>query len=70
MYIARSNTELNGASLRRPARRAAHRARPSVHAKVHARGPVRECRPIIVDREQAYGGAFKSGPIDGEGAGG
>jgi len=34
MYIARSNTELNGASLRRPARRAAHRARPSVHAKV------------------------------------
>jgi rhodanese-related sulfurtransferase len=42
----------------------------SVHAKVHARGPVRECRPIIVDREQAYGGAFKSGPIDGEGAGG
>jgi rhodanese-related sulfurtransferase len=43
---------------------------PSVHAKIHARGPVRDCRPIIVDREQAYGGAFKSGPIDGEGAGG
>ena len=43
---------------------------PSVHARVHARGPVRECRPIIVDREHAYGGAFKSRPIDGEAAGG
>jgi rhodanese-related sulfurtransferase len=43
---------------------------PSVHAKVHARGPVRECRPIIVDRERAYGGAFSGKPVDGEGAGG
>jgi rhodanese-related sulfurtransferase len=42
----------------------------SVHAKVHARGPVRECRPVIVDREHAYGGAFKRKPVDGEGAGG
>jgi rhodanese-related sulfurtransferase len=43
---------------------------PSVHPKVHARGPVRECRPIIVDRERAYGGAFNGKPVDGEGAGG
>jgi rhodanese-related sulfurtransferase len=43
---------------------------PSVHARAHTRGPVRECRPVIVDREHAYGGAFKGNPIDGEGAGG
>ena len=43
---------------------------PSAHATVHARGPVRECRPVIVDRERAYGGAFKQMPVDGEGAGG
>jgi rhodanese-related sulfurtransferase len=43
---------------------------PSVRAKVHARGPVRECRPVIVDRERAYGGAFSGRPDDGEGAGG
>jgi rhodanese-related sulfurtransferase len=43
---------------------------PSVHAKVHGRGPVRECRPVIVDRETAYGGVFKGKPVDGEGAGG
>ena len=42
----------------------------SVHARVHARWPVRECRPIVVDRERAYGGAFKGRPVDGEGAGG
>jgi rhodanese-related sulfurtransferase len=42
----------------------------SVHAKVHARGPVRECRPIIVDREHAYGGAFKGTVLAVEGAGG
>ena len=42
----------------------------SVHAKVHARGPVRECRPVIVDRENAYGGAFRERPVDSESAGG
>jgi rhodanese-related sulfurtransferase len=42
----------------------------SVLPRDHARGPVRECRPVIVDREQAYGGAFKERPVDGEGAGG
>jgi len=43
---------------------------PSVLARVHARGPVRDCRPVIVDREEAYGGAFRGKPVDGEGAGG
>jgi rhodanese-related sulfurtransferase len=43
---------------------------PSIHAKVHARGPVRECRPVVVDTEHAYGGAFKSGVLDTESAGG
>ena len=42
----------------------------SRHAKVQGRGPVTECRPIVVDREKAYGGAFKGKPVDGEGAGG
>ena len=42
----------------------------SVHAKVHARGPVHECRPIVVDREHAYGGAFKDSTVAVEGAGG
>ena len=43
---------------------------PSPAARVHARGPVRECRPVIVDREEAYGGAFRGKPVDCEGAGG
>jgi rhodanese-related sulfurtransferase len=43
---------------------------PSVHARAYARGPVRECRPVIVDRDNAYGGAFKGKPVDGEAAGG
>lgn len=42
----------------------------SVHPKVHARGPVRECRPIIVDTETSYGGAFKNATLGVEGAGG
>jgi hypothetical protein len=42
----------------------------SVHARVHARGPVRECRPIVVDTEHAYGGAFKDTTLAVEGAGG
>jgi rhodanese-related sulfurtransferase len=42
----------------------------SVHPRVHARGPVRECRPIVVDRENAYGGAFKESTLSVEGAGG
>jgi rhodanese-related sulfurtransferase len=43
---------------------------PSIDAKVDARGPVVECRNIIVDRETAYGGAFKGEPVNVEGAGG
>jgi rhodanese-related sulfurtransferase len=42
----------------------------SVHARVHARGPVHECRPILVDMENAYGGAFKDSTLAVEGAGG
>jgi rhodanese-related sulfurtransferase len=42
----------------------------SVHAKVHARGPVHECRPIVVDTEHAYGGAFKDATFAVDGAGG
>lgn len=42
----------------------------SSNARVHARGPVVDCRPIIVDRERAYGGAFKGKPSNVEGAGG
>lgn len=43
---------------------------PSVRAKVHTQGPVEECRPVVVDREKAYGGAFRGKPVDVEGAGG
>jgi rhodanese-related sulfurtransferase len=43
---------------------------PSVHPKVHAQGPVTECRPVVVDRDRAYGGVFKEKPTDAEGAGG
>jgi rhodanese-related sulfurtransferase len=42
----------------------------SVRPKVDGRGPVRECRPLVVDRENAYGGAFKNSAVDVEGAGG
>ncbi len=43
---------------------------PSVHAKVHTQGPVSECRPVLVDRDRAYGGAFREKPSGTEGAGG
>ena len=42
----------------------------SVTPKKHTWGPVRECRPVIVDRKNAYGGAFNGKPVDGEAAGG
>jgi len=42
----------------------------SVMAKLHTHGPVKEVRPLVVDRERAYGGAFKGKPVDTEGAGG
>jgi rhodanese-related sulfurtransferase len=43
---------------------------PSVKARIHAQGPVIECRPVVVDRERAYGGAFRDQTLDTEGAGG
>jgi rhodanese-related sulfurtransferase len=43
---------------------------PSVRPKVHAQGPVTECRPVVVDTDRAYGGVFKEKPTDAEGAGG
>jgi rhodanese-related sulfurtransferase len=42
----------------------------SPRPKVHTWGPVRECRPLIVDRENAYGGAFRERAVETEGAGG
>ena len=43
---------------------------PSVKPKLHAQGPVIECRPIVVDTERAYGGAFKRSGENTESAGG
>ena len=42
----------------------------SIDPKIVARGAVVECRNPLVDRERAYGGAFKGEPPDGEAAGG
>ncbi len=49
---------------------AGHEAVESTHARVHARGPVIHCRPVIVDRDNAYGGVFRGAPSQVEGAGG
>ena len=42
----------------------------SPHPKLQARGPVVDCRHILVDRERAYGGVFASKPLEVGGAGG
>ena len=42
----------------------------SPFAKVQAQGPVIECRPLVVDTENAYGGAFKNATKAVESAGG
>jgi rhodanese-related sulfurtransferase len=42
----------------------------SVKDRVHTHGPVKEVRPVVVDREEAYGGAFKGKPLHTEAAGG
>jgi rhodanese-related sulfurtransferase len=42
----------------------------SMHPKIQARGPVVDCRHIVVDRKRAYGGIFASKPLDVGGAGG
>jgi rhodanese-related sulfurtransferase len=49
---------------------AGHDLVESPNAKVQARGPVEEVRSIIVDRENAYGGAFRGAPSDTSVAGG
>jgi rhodanese-related sulfurtransferase len=38
--------------------------------KLQTRGPVIECRPVVVNRETAYGGAFKDSKVATESAGG
>lgn len=43
---------------------------PSAHPKIDAQGEVQEVRSIVVDRDKAYGGAFKGKPVNTEGAGG
>jgi rhodanese-related sulfurtransferase len=49
---------------------AGHEVEASIKPKDHAWGPVQEVRPLIVDRDRAYGGVFKNKPTDSEGAGG
>lgn len=49
---------------------AGHEVIPSVHAKLHTQGEVQDVRSIVVDRDKAYGGAFKGKPTDTEAAGG
>jgi len=51
-------------------REAGHPVVPSTDAKAHTRGEFLNVRPVVVDRDNAYGGAFKGKPVDGEGAGG
>jgi len=49
---------------------AGHEAISSKMTREHTWGQVKDCRPIIVDRKNAYNGAFKGKPADVEGAGG
>jgi rhodanese-related sulfurtransferase len=51
-------------------RRAGHSAIQSAVTRTHTWGPVTECRPIIVDRDRAYNGAFRGEQLEVEGAGG
>ncbi len=51
-------------------REAGNQTVPSPHPKLQARGPVVDCRPLVVDTENAYGGAFKNtAGHSGEGGG-
>jgi rhodanese-related sulfurtransferase len=51
-------------------REAGYHTVPSPHPKVEARGPSVDCRPLVVDTESAYGGAFKhTAGHSGEGGG-
>ena len=47
-----------------------HPVVPSVHPKLQTQGEVQDCRHIVVDRDRAYGGAFKGKPVSTEAAGG
>jgi len=49
---------------------AGHTTVISPQARLHTQGPVKEIRPVIVDREHAYGGAFRGDQASVEGAGG
>ena len=49
---------------------AGHTVQESVGAKTHTWGPVADCRPIIVDRDNAYNGIFRTTSTSVEGAGG
>jgi len=49
---------------------AGNKAVTSNRVREHTWGPVQEVRPVVIDRETAYGGAFKGKPSNVEGAGG
>lgn len=49
---------------------AGHKAVTSAQVREHTWGEVKEVRPLLVDRENSYGGAFKGKPSNVEGAGG
>jgi 3-mercaptopyruvate sulfurtransferase SseA len=51
-------------------RAAGHTVVPSAGGKGHTQGEFLQVRPIVVNRDEAYGGAFKGKPVDTEGAGG
>ena len=51
-------------------RSAGHPVVESVNAKVQTRGEVIDCRPVVVDRKEAYGGAFSDSATHTESAGG
>lgn len=42
----------------------------SANPRLQARGPVREGRPVVIDRNTAYGGVFRTVSNEVEGAGG
>ena len=42
----------------------------SPNARLHTHGPSLDVRPVIVDRENAYGGVFKNTTLSVGGAGG
>jgi rhodanese-related sulfurtransferase len=49
---------------------AGHPVVESASPKLQARGPVVDCRHIVVDRDRAYGGVFAGEPLEVGGAGG